>query len=332
MKPLRRPSLRALQAPALGLALLFMLGATPWLALIWLFTWLLHRWLPKAPAARRIGLVAELVAVVVLALGVWELPLLLRASNETHTSVYLFTSPYLMQLIVLQAICVVGAWEYLQRTRDARRDTHALHLREQQLAKEVDAARLQLLQAQVEPHFLFNTLAHLRRLASTDVPAARAMLAELLQVLAEALPSLREAQTRLGSELRLVRAYLGLHQRRMGEERLRLRFEVQPGLDAAVLPSTALLTLVENAVKHGIAPLVEGGEIAVRVQAEAGRLLLEVADTGRGMGQGGGHGTGLANLRARLRALHGDAASLSLHLNEPRGLVARIELPWVASA
>ncbi|MBN8503616.1 MAG: histidine kinase [Burkholderiales bacterium] len=326
MKPLRRPSLRALQAPALGLALLFMLGATPWLALIWLFTWLLHRWLPEAPTARRVGLLVEVLLVVLLVFGLSSL--LGLSVTDRHFEI----SPYLLQLVVLQAICVVGAWEYLQRTRDARRDTHALQLREQQLAKEVDAARLQLLQAQVEPHFLFNTLAHLRRLASTDVPAARAMLAELLQVLAEALPSLREAQTRLGSELRLVRAYLGLHQRRMGEERLRLRFEVQPGLDAAVLPSTALLTLVENAVKHGIAPLVEGGEIAVRVQAEGGRLLLEVADTGRGMGQGGGHGTGLANLRARLRALHGDAASLGLRLNEPRGLVARIELPWVESA
>lgn len=326
MKHSLRPTLGALQWPALGLALLFLLGATPWLALIWLFTWLLHRWLPEGGTARRMALVGEVIAVVLLVMLVWVGTVLAFGDERFQTS------PYLIQLIVLQAICVVGGYEYLLRARDARRDTHALRLREQQLAKEVDAARLQLLQAQVEPHFLFNTLAHLRRLASTDVPAARAMLAELLQVLAEALPSLREAQTTMARELLLVRAYLALHQRRMGEGRLRLRYEVQDGLDAAVLPSTSLLTLVENAVKHGIAPLVEGGEIAVRAQRDGGQLLLEVADTGRGMGESGGHGTGLANLRARLRALHGDAAALSLHLNEPRGLVARVRLPWQESA
>jgi sensor histidine kinase YesM len=315
------PNLGTLQGPAIGLALLFLLAATPWLALIWLATWLLHRWLPEAPAAaRRAGLVLEVLGVVVLVFAAWFA--LAAVLNQAFR-----IGPYLLQLVLLQTLCVVGAYEYLLRTRKARRESHALQLSERLLAREVDAAHLQLLQAQVEPHFLFNTLAHLRRLASTDVAEARAMLGELLQVLAEALPSMREAQTPLSRELQLVRAYLGLHQRRMGESRLQQRFEVAPGLDAALLPSTTLLTLVENAVKHGLAPLVEGGEIAVRAEAREGRLLLEVADTGRGMGAGGGHGTGLANLRARLKALHGDAAELSLHLNEPRGLVARVRLP-----
>lgn len=313
--------LRALQWPLLGLALLLMLLATPWLAVIALFTPLLHRALPQAPRRRQLGLVLETLAVVVIALC--AMALLRRGLNAQGV----FSDPYLVQVTVLQAICVVAAYEYLQRTRHARQCTHALQLQQQQMAREVDAARLQLLQAQVEPHFLFNTLAHLRRLAQTDVPAARATLAELLKVLAEALPSLREPHTSLLRELTLVRAYLGLHQRRMGEARLRVWFDIEAGLDAVQLPSTSVLTLVENAVKHGIAPSVDGGEIGVRAWRDGALLRIDVRDTGLGMGSGSGHGTGLANLRARLKALHDTRASLSLMLNEPRGLVAQIALP-----
>jgi len=161
------------------------------------------------------------------------------------------------------------------------------------------------------------------------------MLTDLRHYLDAALPELRQAQAPLARELALVRAFLALHQRRIGPERLRLRFDIAPGLDAVVVPSTCLLTLAENAIKHGIAPQVDGGEIVVRAGPDPetpGLLRLEVADTGAGMGESSGGGTGLATLRARLAAQHGPDARLSLHLNQPRGLVARVQVPLATAA
>ena len=196
------------------------------------------------------------------------------------------------------------AVEYRQRRRQGEADAASLHHDAPALARRLDQARTALLQAQVEPHFLFNTLAHLRRLAHTDPQSARAMLKELRLYLAAALPELRQAETPLARELELVRAFLALHQRRMGTDRLVLSFEIAPGLDEVIVPSTCLLTLAENAIKHGIAPQVAGGLITVRAGARSrkhpGQLLLEVADTGVGLGAGSGGGTGLATLRARL--------------------------------
>ena len=236
-------------------------------------------------------------------------------------------SPYTLQVLLTQAGCLVAAFEYMRRAALNRSSAAQLRTEQQLLERQLDTARLQLLQAQVEPHFLFNTLAHLRRLAQTDPREARAMLADLLDYLGEALPELREAESLLSRELRLVRAYLALHQRRMGETRLRIRFDIEPGLERALLPATALLTLAENAIKHGLAPLVTGGEVAISARRDGEQLLLVHADTGRGMGASSGHGTGLATLRARLKALYGDAPSLSLAINQPRGLIVTLRLP-----
>lgn len=187
-------------------------------------------------------------------------------------------------------------------------------------------ARQALLRAQVEPHFLFNSLATLRRLLRTDPPAARDMLGNLLRYLREALPRLREERSTLGSEFELVRAFLAVHQVRMGP-RLRVEIAVPVELQAMELPSMLLLTLVENAIKHGLQPSVDGGDIRVAARRVADGVELEVADTGVGMGAGLGHGTGLANLRARLQATYGEAARFSLQLNQPRGVIARLWIP-----
>jgi len=239
-------------------------------------------------------------------------------------------SAYALQVLITFAACVCLGLEYRLRGQSGAADAERLQRDEQAQARQLDAARAALLQAQVEPHFLFNTLAHLRRLARTDAGAAHAMLSDLRRYLAAALPELRQAETPLARELELVAAFLALHQRRIGPERLALHYDIAPGLDEVIVPSTCLLTLAENAIKHGIGPQVEGGEICVRAGPdpdEAGLLRLEVADTGAGMGSGSGGGTGLATLRARLAA-HGAAARLSLHLNQPRGLIARVQLPW----
>jgi signal transduction histidine kinase len=233
-------------------------------------------------------------------------------------------SAYLLQLLLTDALCLVVALDFLLAGREQAADAARLQRDTAQRQRELDEARLQMLQAQVEPHFLFNTLAHLRRLAHTDPAEARAMLADLLRYLEEALPNLRSERTTLGHELSLVRAYLALHQRRLGQARLRWSIDTGPGLDDLPLPANSLLTLVENALKHGIAPQVGGGFVHVSARREGHEVVLSVADTGRGMGESSGTGTGLATLRARLAAQHGPEASLSLRLNQPQGLVATL--------
>ena len=234
--------------------------------------------------------------------------------------------PYQAQQHLTFALLFVIAFEFSARSRAAGEALHATSLQRLALEREMASAQLQLLQAQVEPHFLFNTLANLRRLVRTDRSAARAMLGDLMRYLETALPRLRDERSTLAREVALVRAYLAVHQVRMGA-RLRVEIDVPDALGERDVPPMALLTLVENALKHGVQPLVEGATVRVAAQVLRGQLLLTVADTGQGMGSGSGSGSGLANLRARLRALYGGAASLTLQVNEPRGVIASIALP-----
>jgi len=192
-------------------------------------------------------------------------------------------------------------------------------------------ARLRTLEAQVEPHFLFNVLANVRRLYDTDVDAGEAMLGRLMHYLQVALPSMRDAHSTLDRELQLAESYLELQQVRMGH-RLQFGLDVEPTLRGLAVPPMMLLTLVENAIKHGLAPLREGGRIELRAWQGGGRLCVEVADTGRGFGHDtAGGGTGLANIRARLAALYGAAGELQLMPRQPRGLVARLHLPMATA-
>ena len=294
-------------------------------AVLWLIAIVSRRWILKADGTDRVvGLGLQILGIAMISPAIGAL----LGLTDGHLTP---RHPYELQMYAMFASVACLTIEY-RRRRDARdQAAEALQREVPTLSRQLDEARTALLQAQVEPHFLFNTLAHVRRLAQTNPPAARAMLGDLRRYLSAALPELRQTQTPLNRELDLVRAFLALHQRRIGDNRLTLRFEVAPGIEHAVVPSTCLLTLAENAIKHGITPMVDGGEIAVRAGPDPdqpGRLRLEVADTGAGMTPGGGTGTGLVTLQARLAALHGGAAKLSLILNQPRGLIARVELPW----
>ncbi len=224
------------------------------------------------------------------------------------------------------ASMLVLAYATVTRSQAAAETLHGVQLSQLNLEREIAAARLQLLQAQVEPHFIFNALANVRRLLRTDTVAARSLLTDLLRYLEEALPALRAEHSTLGQEVELVRAFLAVHQVRMGA-RLQVEVDVPASLASMPVPPMVLLTLVENALKHGLQPEVEGGMVRVQAHVEGGRVALTVADTGRGMGSGSGQGTGLANLRARLHSMYGDTASLKLALNEPRGVVATVSLP-----
>jgi LytS/YehU family sensor histidine kinase len=188
-------------------------------------------------------------------------------------------------------------------------------------------SRLRLLQAQVEPHFLFNTLANVRELVDSGSPQAATVLDSLIAYLRAAVPRLHDPTTTLEQELQLVRAYLELMHMRMPD---RLQFALQADEAALALrcPPTTLLTLVENAVRHGIDPSEEGGRIDVRVRVQNGRCHAEVTDTGVGLRRSAdGPGTGLSTLRERLQLAFGGDAQLRVEAIHPHGVRAEVDFP-----
>jgi signal transduction histidine kinase len=195
--------------------------------------------------------------------------------------------------------------------------------------RQMAEARLQVLQAQIEPHFLFNTLANVRRLYDKDHAAGGKMLENLMRYLEVALPRMRDNESTLGRDAELVEAFLRIQQIRMGQ-RLAFSIDIPVALRAHPMPPMMLLTLAENAIKHGLNPSPDGGLIRIMARADSDRLTLSVADTGVGFAPGSGAGTGLANIRARLTAQFGDRARLALENNELGGLTATIALPLAA--
>jgi len=204
------------------------------------------------------------------------------------------------------------------------------------MSRQITEARLQALQAQVEPHFLYNTLANVQALTEVDPPAAHQMVGHLIQYLRASLPKMRESTSTVGQELELVRAYLNILQMRMGT-RLEFSVAAPDDLMGKSFPPMMLPSLVENAIKHGLEPLREGGRIDVMVQrlvTPAGdRITVEVKDTGKGLVEGPiqkGGGVGLSNLRERLAAIYGRNARFTLESNTPQGVVATIDIPTEA--
>lgn len=217
----------------------------------------------------------------------------------------------------------------LVRQKDAlaRDQALALELAHSEFERQALDARLNLLQAQVAPHFLFNTLANVQALVDSGSPQASEVLRSLIAYLRAAVPRLNEPATTLGQELQLVRAYLELMQMRM-PDRLQFDLAVDPQALDLRCPPLTLLTLVENAVRHGIDPSEDGGRISIVVRRRGNRCLAIVCDTGVGLGaQGSGLGTGLAALRERLQLIFGDEATLRIDAQEPRGVIAELDLP-----
>jgi hypothetical protein len=213
----------------------------------------------------------------------------------------------------------------------------------QSAGRQIMEARLQALQAQVEPHFLYNTLANVQALTEVDPPAANKMVGHLIAYLRAALPKMRETTSTVGQEVELARAYLNILKMRMGP-RLDFSISVPMELNSMPFPPLMLPSLVENAIKHGLEPVREGGRVDVTVELIGDRLRVSVRDTGRGLNgdaDGGmaraadkGGGVGLSNIRERLLALYGEAGRFTLESNQAsdtntsgRGVTATIELP-----
>jgi len=216
--------------------------------------------------------------------------------------------------------------------RDAQARNEALHfdLLRERLERQAADARLRLLTAQIQPHFLLNTLANVQALVESGSPRAVPLFRSLTAYLRAAMPQLQQEQTTLGEEERLVQAYLELMQMRM-PDRLDFQVAVDPALRALRLPPLALLTLVENAVRHGIDPCVDPGRIEVGARSAGDEVVLWVQDSGAGMGQAPGEGVGLSSLRQRLGAFDA-GARLELCEVRPQGVRAEIRLKRGAMA
>jgi signal transduction histidine kinase len=197
--------------------------------------------------------------------------------------------------------------------------------REQLMASERSAAeaRLKVLQAQIEPHFLFNTLANLQALIDVDPKRAQEMLRHLDGYLRATLATTRAERGTLAEEFALLKSYLEILAIRMGP-RLAFELELPAELGGARLPPMLLQPLVENAIRHGLEPKVEGGRVRVAAREERGALVLLVEDTGQGFGNSaaGGTGVGLAHVKERLAAIYGDAATMQAGDNEKDGGVS----------
>lgn len=218
----------------------------------------------------------------------------------------------------------------LVRERNAQTRAQALQfaLERETLMRQSTDARLNLLQAQIEPHFLLNTLANVQELVESGSPQAGPVFKSLIAYLRATMPQLHQEGATLGQEVDLVRAYLELMLMRM-PDRLQFSVDIDTSLRGLRFPAMALLTLVENAIHHGIDPSCDGGQIMVGAETAAPQgtskiLRLWVADTGQGMSDSAQPGIGLANLRARLQAFYSGSARLELSEQTPHGVKAEI--------
>lgn len=252
----------------------------------------------------------------------WVPPPMLPGDYASTASVFVW---YFVRYATIGALFAAS---YTMHRREMQRmeELQRTELDRANLTQQMDEARLQALLAQIEPHFLFNTLATVRSLYQSEPAVAASMLDNLSRYLAVALPRMRESDSTFGREAALAEAYLSIQQIRMGT-RLKFAIDVPDDLQRAHLPPMMLLTLVENAIKHGIGPLAGGGTIRISAARSDGQLTLQVADTGRGFAKQLGSGAGLANIRARLAALYGASARLRLGVNSPHGVIMTIVLP-----
>jgi signal transduction histidine kinase len=279
----------------------------------------LERWVMQVVA---VGLTMPLATLSIYLLGTpqgakpfWQEPS--RWSGWTHLTIAgLLIAPWAAVAAIVR-----------QKEAFARDQELTFALERSELERQALDARLHLLQAQVAPHFLFNTLANVQALVDAGSPHASAVLRSLTAYLRAAVPVLHESAATIERELQLVRPYLELMQMRL-PDRLEYAINVDPAALNVRCPPTMVLTLVENAVRHGIDPSEEGGRIDIEVKRLDERCVVRVADTGAGLRQsGGGPGTGLTTLRERLQLIFGETAQLRLTSVAPRGVAVEIDLP-----
>ena len=284
---------------------------------------LIHNFIQKARPVYQ----AILVAVALVAGTVIGSYLGLAISGLSSSE--LFEEHGLFQLLFLGIMFgSIITYIFSSRERIAATEARIQEEKIKRLTSEKKAAEatLRLLQAQVEPHFLFNTLSNVLSLLDTNPERGKSMLVDFIHYLRASLSKIREEQATLGQEMEMIRAYLSIFKVRMGD-RLNYKIDLPQHLEAVSFPPMLIQPLVENAIKHGLEPKVDGGEILISGMEKDGLLRLEVADTGNGFKEERNSGLGLSNIRERLQSLYGKSGRLNLEENQPHGLKATIEVP-----
>jgi sensor histidine kinase YesM len=265
--------------------------------------------------------------LIVAACALWP-AIALQALGFTPAGRESIFSSVVVASVFVGAMIIPGLFvrraEQARRHEDAAR--HARELEQQTHLKQLAEMRLKALHAQIEPHFLFNTLGTVQHLLRTSPADADTMLESLIRYLKSAVPQMRSGVSTVEEELARVEAYLAIMGVRMGT-RLQYDVDVSAEARAHALPPLSLMTLVENAVKHGVDPNPAGGCIRVVGRIDNGALILGVIDDGVGFTSELGGGIGLTNLRDRLSAIHGSAASLELCSRDPSGVEATLTIP-----
>jgi len=283
----------------------------------------LPRWLPRWPL--QVVAVAVTVPLSVLVIYLASTPAGAPPFWENADRLGGFGAITFAGLLLAPWVALVALVR--QREAFAREQALAFELERSELERRALDARMRLLQAQVQPHFLFNTLANVRALVNVGSPRASAVLDSLIDYLRAAVPRLDEPACTLAQEVPLVRAYLELMQMRL-PDRLQFTIDVDDAALPLRCPPLTLMTLVENAVRHGIDPAEDGGRIEVVVRLRDGRCCIGVCDSGVGLREAGGpQGTGLAGLRERLQLAFGPHAQLRIAALTPRGVSAEVVFP-----
>ena len=255
------------------------------------------------------------------------------AAEQKVARYHVQASTWFKSFVTLLVLALFGTKALMGGKKRAEAETQNANaaVEREAMQRQLSEARMQMMQAQVEPHFLFNTLASVEHLIETDPPRASAMQRSLIRYLRAVLPQMRDNAliTNLGREADMVEAYLNLLKMRM-EERLIVEFDVPDGLRTAAFPPMMLQSMVENAIKHGLEAKPEGGVLKVRAEVAHNKLRVIVSDTGLGFGAvpSNGTGLGLTNIRERLKLLHGEQGQLLIAANTPSGVIATIEVPY----
>ncbi|MES3024346.1 MAG: histidine kinase [Pseudomonadota bacterium] len=248
-------------------------------------------------------------------------------TSTKQASTWFMSFVWLLVLALFGTKALVGG----KKRAEAETQTANAAAERESMQRQLSEAKMQMMQAQVEPHFLFNTLASVEYLIETNPPRASAMQRSLIQYLRAVLPQMRDNAviTNLGREVDMVRAYLNLLKMRM-EERLTVELQVPDVLRGAAFPPMMLQSMVENAIKHGLECKAEGGTLRVVAEVAGNRLRVIVSDDGVGFGvmPSDGTGLGLPTIRERLKLLHGEQAHLNIAPNLPSGVIATVEVPY----